>query len=247
MFSRVAARAGFASRLIRRDIDSLSRLLLPCILVLRNGKACILESLDRKNKPRQGHFARKSARVRSGWKSDRAEGGLPRLRLPAQARIAVGGAQPQTAGSLDSSHWFWGTLRKSREIFWSVVLSSILINMFVLATPLFTMNVYDKVVPNDALETLWVLAAGIVTIYLFDTVLRFVRTYLLEIAGKKSDVIMSSILFSQVLNLKLSQWPQSASAHSPASCANSRASAIFSPPRPWQPWSTCRSRLSSCW
>ena len=50
MFSRVAARAGFASRLIRRDLAQISRLLLPCILVLRNGNACILESLDRRNK-----------------------------------------------------------------------------------------------------------------------------------------------------------------------------------------------------
>jgi ATP-binding cassette subfamily C protein LapB len=74
---------------------------------------------------------------------------------------------------------------------------------------MFTMNVYDKVVPNDAIATLWVLAAGIVTVYIFDTLLRIVRTYLLEIAGKKSDVIMSSIIFSQVLNLKMDQWPPS--------------------------------------
>ncbi|MBT8437709.1 MAG: type I secretion system permease/ATPase, partial [Gammaproteobacteria bacterium] len=63
--------------------------------------------------------------------------------------------------------------------------------------------------PNDAIATLWVLAAGIVTVYIFDTLLRFVRNYLLEVAGKKSDIIMSSIIFSQVLNLKMDQWPAS--------------------------------------
>jgi len=57
------------------------------------------------------------------------------------------------------------------------------------------MNVYDKVVPNDAIETLWVLAIGIFVVYSFDAILRFLRNYLLEIAGKKSDIIMSSILF----------------------------------------------------
>ena len=88
-----------------------------------------------------------------------------------------------------------------------MLLSSILINLFVLATPLFTMNVYDKVVPNDAIETLWVLAAGIVIVYLFDGLLRYVRGYLLEVAGKKCDIIMSSILYAQVLNLKMDQWP----------------------------------------
>ncbi len=210
LFSRVAARAGFASRLIKRDLKSLSRLLLPCILVLRNGNACILESLDRKQRRAKVIFPE----IGEGeeWLDfdslHREYLGYAFL-LKRELRQESQSREPL---ALDSSHWFWGTLRKSREIFASVLLSSVLINLFVLATPMFTMNVYDKVVPNDAIETLWVLAAGIVTVYLFDTVLRFVRNYLLEIAGKKSDVIMSSLLFSQVLNLKMSHWPQSVGA-----------------------------------
>jgi len=207
LFSRVAARAGFASRLIRRDLKNLSRLLLPCILVLRNGKACILESLDRKNRRAKVIFPEIGEGEEWLDFADLEKEYLGYAFLLKQELKSE--AQNREPLALDSSHWFWGTLRKSREIFWSVALSSILINLFVLATPLFTMNVYDKVVPNDAIETLWVLAAGIVTIYLFDNLLRFMRTYLLEIAGKKSDVIMSSLVFSQVLNLKLSQWPQS--------------------------------------
>ena len=207
LFSRVASRAGFASRLIHRELDSLSRLLLPCILVLRNGNACILESLDRKNRRAKVIFPE----VGEGeeW-----------LELETLSKEYLGYAfllkrefQSETAASktlvADTSHWFWGTLSKSREIFASVFLSSVLINLFVLATPMFTMNVYDKVVPNDAIETLWVLAAGIITVYLFDTLLRLLRNHLLEVAGKKSDVIMSSIIFARVLNLKLDHWPPS--------------------------------------
>ena len=208
LFSRVASRAGFASRLIHRELNQLSRLLLPCILVLRNGNACILESIDRKNRRAKVIFPE----IGEGeeW-----------LELEQLGTEYLGYAFllkkefQQDAGSIKaassdkSGHWFWGTLGKSRDIFASVLLSSILINLFVLATPMFTMNVYDKVVPNDAIATLWVLVAGIVTVYIFDTLLRFVRTYLLEIAGKKSDVIMSSIIFSQVLNLKMDQWPPS--------------------------------------
>ena len=207
LFSRVASRAGFASRLIHRNLDSLSRLLLPCILVLKNGNACILEAIDRKNRRAKVIFPE----VGEGeeWLE------LERLKqeylgyaflLKRELQQESG---PQKTLGRDPSHWFWGTLRKSWGIFASVLLASVLINLFILATPLFTMNVYDKVVPNDAIETLWVLAVGIVTVYLFDTLLRFVRAYLLEIAGKKSDIIMSSIIFSQVLNLRLDQWPQS--------------------------------------
>lgn len=207
LFSRVASRAGFASRLIHRELSSLSRLLLPCILVLKNGNACILESIDRKNRRAKVIFPE----IGEGeeW-----------LELESLEKDYLGYAfllkrehqqnrETQKKVKNTESHWFWGTLSKSRDIFASVLLSSVLINLFVIATPMFTMNVYDKVVPNDAIETLWVLAAGILTVYLFDTLLRFVRNYLLEIAGKKGDIIMSSIIFAQVLNLKMSQWPKS--------------------------------------
>ena len=206
LFSRAAARAGFASRLIQRDLDKLSRLLLPCILVMKNGNACILESIDRKNRRARVIFPE----IGDGeeWlELDVLEQDYLGYAFLLKKEFKQDSSDPKKGIALDSSHWFWGTLRKSREIFASVLLSSILINLFVLATPLFTMNVYDKVVPNDAIETLWVLAAGIATVYLFDGLLRYVRSYLLEIAGKKSDIIMSSMLFAQVLNLKMDQWP----------------------------------------
>ena len=207
LFSRVAIRAGFASRLIHRDLNKLSRLLLPCILVLKNGNACILEEIDRVNRRAKVIFPE----VGDGeeWL------GLERLseEYLGYAFLLKKELQPTSVdaspASQQTGHWFWGTLAKSKDIFASVLLSSILINLFILATPMFTMNVYDKVVPNDAIATLWVLAIGIVIVYLFDTLLRFLRSYLLEIAGKKSDIIMSSLLFSQVLNLKMTQWPAS--------------------------------------
>ncbi len=211
LFSRVAARAGFASRLIQRDLDKLSRLLLPCILVLKNGNACVLESIDRKNRRAKVIFP-EIGEGEEWLEMERLEKeylGYTFL-LKREFQQDSGGTKKSVVEQ--KSHWFWGTLAKSRDIFASVFLSSILINLFILATPMFTMNVYDKVVPNDAIETLWVLAAGIATVYLFDTLLRFVRNYLLEIAGKKSDVIMSSIIFSQVLNLKMNHWPASVGA-----------------------------------
>ncbi len=208
LFSRVASRAGFASRLIHRDLDKLSRLLLPCILVLRNGSACILESIDRKN--RRAKVIYPEIGEGEEWlQLEQLKQEYLGYAFLLKKELQQDAAQQKASDNDSSGHWFWGTLARSREIFASVLLSSILINLFILATPMFTMNVYDKVVPNDAIATLWVLAAGIATVYIFDTLLRFVRTYLLEIAGKKSDIIMSSKIFSQVLNLKMEQWPPS--------------------------------------
>ena len=210
LFSRVAKRAGFATRLIKRDLDQLSSLLLPCILILKDRNACVLESIDKENNrarvifPEIGHGEE--------WiELDRLEqeyiGFAFLLKREFKKR-----SRPLSLIKTGESHWFWGTLARSREIFISVLLASVLVNLFVIATPLFTMNVYDRVVPNDALETLWVLAVGVLLVYAFDALIRYIRTYLLEVAGKKSDIIMSSILFEQTLNLRMDQWPKSVGA-----------------------------------
>ena len=210
LFSRVAKRAGFAARLIKRDLDHLSGLLLPCILILKNRNACILESIDRKN--RRARVIYPEVSEGEEWvELDRLKeeyiGFAFLLKREFKKRT-----QPLRLIQAKETHWFWGTLARSREIFTSVILASVMINLFVVATPLFTMNVYDRVVPNDALETLWVLAIGIIVVFVFDTIIRFIRTYLLEVAGKKCDVIMSSILFEQALNLRMDHWPKSVGA-----------------------------------
>ncbi|MBL1293173.1 MAG: type I secretion system permease/ATPase [Thiotrichales bacterium] len=210
LFSRVAKRAGFASKLIKRDLSELSDLLLPCILVLKNRNACILESVDYKKGQAKVIFPE----VGDGeeWvdisRLEKEHTGFAFL----LKREFKQRSRALKLTSARKSHWFWGTLAHSKEIFFAVLVASVLANLFVVATPLFTMNVYDRVVPNDALETLWVLAIGIMIIYAFDALMRFIRNYLLEIAGKKSDVIMSSILFEQVLNLRMDQWPSSVGA-----------------------------------
>jgi len=210
MFQRVAARAGFASRLIKRDLEEISGLLLPCILVLKNRDAVILEKIDRKTGQARVIFPEVSGGAE--WidfaKLNESYAGFAFL---LKLEFKQESASKKTL-NLRNGHWFWDTLKLSKEAFVSVILTSILINFFVIATPLFTMNVYDRVVPNDAIETLWVLAIGVLLVYAFDMALRFLRTYFLEVSGKKSDVIMSSIIYEQVMNLKMSEWPRSVGA-----------------------------------
>jgi len=109
----------------------------------------------------------------------------------------------------EDHHWFWGTLAYSKSIYLDVFIASFLINLFVIATPIFTLNIYDRVVPNNAIDTMWVFATGMLVIYVFDMILKFLRSYFLENAAKKSDVIMSSIIYEHVLNMKLALKPRS--------------------------------------
>jgi ATP-binding cassette, subfamily C, bacterial LapB len=206
-FHRAAKKAGLVSKLIKRDINDLSSMVLPCILTLKNNDACILEEIN--------HNDKKAKIILSNMPE--AEEWITIEELEANYLGFAFLLKKQRENSnlekklLDhnDNNWFWGTLYHSKNIYRDVILASILINIFVLATPLFTMNIYDRVVPNSAIETLWVLSIGIFIVFIFDMILKLLRTYFLETASKKSEVIMSSLLFRKVMNLKMANRPKS--------------------------------------
>ena len=207
LFVRAAKRAGLSAKLVERDLKEISTLVLPVILLLKEGGACVLEAVD-------------------------LEAGSAKVILPelpdAEEWVSLETLEEQYLGfayfikkahrfkqhdkkvlQTDHKHWFWSSIKYSMPIYRDVIVASFVINLFVLAAPLFTMNVYDRVVPNNAIETMWVLAIGILVIYVLDMVLKLLRTQMLETAGKKSDIIISSLLFEKVMNLKMAARPKS--------------------------------------
>ena len=90
-----------------------------------------------------------------------------------------------------------------------VIVAALFINLIALASPLFTMNVYDRVLPNKAIPTLWVLAAGIMVAYLFDYLLKEARAALIDHAGRNADLRLSQMIFDKVLNTTLASRPMS--------------------------------------
>jgi ATP-binding cassette subfamily C protein LapB len=105
--------------------------------------------------------------------------------------------------------WFWGTIFESWRIYRDVFLASFLINVFGLASPFFVLNVYDRVIPNAAFETLWVLAIGISVIYVFAVIMRGLRGFFVDEAGKRANLKISAALFQKVLGLRMEARPQS--------------------------------------
>jgi ATP-binding cassette subfamily C protein LapB len=105
------------------------------------------------------------------------------------------------------------------------LVASLLINLFALVTPFFTMNVYDRVVPNLALETLWVLTIGVALVFGFDFLMRTLRAYFIDVAGKRVDVILSANIFARVLGIRMDARPRR-SAPSRTTSRSSRRSGI---------------------
>lgn len=97
------------------------------------------------------------------------------------------------------NHWFWSELRNERRAFRPVLLASLLINVLALSLPLFSMNVYDRVIPNRAEASLWVLASGVLLAFGLEYALRTARTNVVDEIGRRLDLRLSQKLFSRVL------------------------------------------------
>ena len=103
------------------------------------------------------------------------------------------------------THWFWSEVWKVRGEFWPVLLAALIVNLLALAVPLFTMNVYDRVIPNKAVPTLWVLAIGVMLALAFDFILRLARSQLVDEIGRRLDAKYSQKLFEKVMNLPMAE------------------------------------------
>ena len=207
LFARAASRAGLKSTLVTKRLAAISPLQLPMILLLKNSQACILDSFDAKMST--------CKIVLPG--SEAIEEVVPLEQLASEytgfafliKRPFVYDEHDSLTLNVKHKHWFWDTLKLSAGFYRDVLYATILINFFVLVSPLFTMSVYDRVIPNNATETLWVFASGVLVVYTLDTFLKFARAILLERAGKKSDVIMSSMIFEKVMDLQMASHPKS--------------------------------------
>jgi ATP-binding cassette subfamily C protein LapB len=207
LFSRAASRAGLKATLIEREISDILALQLPVILVLSNDNACILEAFNEDKTEAKIVFTDGDG-SQSWVGTAKLEEEYLGFAFMLKKEYEYGDKHAKHL-QLEQKHWFFSTLKRSKNIYRDVLIASFLVNLFVLATPLFTMNVYDRVIPNNAQETLLVFTIGVVLVYLLDFTLKFVRAYMLELASKKSDIILSSIIFEKVLDLKLSEHPTS--------------------------------------
>ena len=210
LFSRAAARAGFSSKVVRRPLEKIETALLPVILLLEQNEACVL----------------------LGWDAD---SGSARLLFPDTGQGAVFLSREELAArytgvaifsrphfrfddrapsqiKATSGHWFWGTILEQRTLMKDILAAALLINLFALVMPLFTMNVYDRVVPNFAVETLWVLGVSVVVVLGLEYVIRLMRSHFVDLASARVDMKLSALIMERVLGMRLSHRPASVGA-----------------------------------
>ncbi len=204
---RAAQRVGLRARIVHRPaIAKIPSVALPCILLLKEGNACLLLAPVDETRVKIGlpeaHGGTEIVSIRELQAIYTGNAIFAKTEFAFDARAA----DARVAGTRE---WFWGTLWSFWPIYSHVILASVVINAAALASPLFIMNVYDRVVPNVALETLWALALGVGIVFLFEFAIRNLRSYFVDVAGKNADVIIANDLLRQILAMRLDKKPGS--------------------------------------
>lgn len=209
---RVLREAGYNAQLVQRGVDEMHPMLMPAVLLLQGGDACVLVRpldggrYDVVMPGREHHGLVATAAELSGEYTGIAIVATPRV----EPRVA-----PHDEPLLrdPSTHWLWGTLRRFIPYYRSALLAAMLSNVLMLVTGLVTSVVFDKVIPHQAFVTLWALAAAGGLAVVFDLVARQLRAHLIDMAGRKTDLIVGALLFRQTLAVRMEHRPASSGAY----------------------------------
>ena len=207
MFKRSAERLRFDVTVKQASLDALATVSDDVTLLLQHDRACLLRKLD--------SAAQTVLLVFPDISVEPVEVSLEMLAANytgyafVTSQQFVFDARTPEVGRVTVRHWFWSTLAENKGIYRDVMIAAFLINLFALAMPLFTMNVYDRVVPNKAVETLWVLGVGVALIVLGDLLLRSMRAYFIDWASARIDVKLSSQIMEKVLGTRYDARPAS--------------------------------------
>jgi len=197
LFERAARNAHLSSHIVRTTLKGIKRALLPAVVLLEGNHACVLlewSSDGRQARLLYPEFGGAAVMV----PVEELESGYAGSVIYARPLQRFDARIPQVQAGRHG-HWFWGVIAENRALYRDVLLAAFLANLFALGMPLFTMNVYDRVVPNRAFDTLWVLAFGLLLMLVSDLVLRTMRNRFVDLASARADVKLSAFIMERVL------------------------------------------------
>ena len=212
LFARAANRAGLAAKVVRRPLDRIDAALLPVVLLTAGDEACVLLGWDESGDTARLLFpetGQGSVQLARDELAQRYTG----VAIYARPHFRFDKRTPEV-GDVKLRHWFWGALADQWPVYRDVLSAALLINVIALAMPLFTMNVYDRVIPNRAMETLWVLALGVVLLLAVDLMLRLLRGYFIDLASARIDLQLSAQIMERVLGVRMEARPAAVGAFS---------------------------------
>ena len=208
--ARAMRRAGLSARAAPMSADMAPLSLLPALILMRDGSTRLLVDRDDETAtlliPETDGGEERVALERLRLDHD----GVIIFARPLYASDGRAGVYAQG----EKQHWMRAVVGQATPAFVEVAVAATFASLLAIATSLFSMQVYDRVVPTSNFATLWVLTSGVTLAILAELLLRQLRAHLLEVTGRKLDLKISSQLFEQVMRIRLSAKPGSTGAFS---------------------------------
>lgn len=206
LIERAAINAGLEALPIARQLDDIPALVLPVIVIADNRVQILL---------------RKDDELKAALVFDPLSGAPPRAMTLDTLGLSYQGyavlvrplaidAKPATLQehrSLLEMDWFWDVVSRFKGHYIHIALAALLINVLALIFPLFTMVLYDRIIPNAAISSLVALSIGVALSFVFDAILRMARSKIIDQAGKQADLTLTGNIFDHVLGLRLRNKP----------------------------------------
>lgn len=202
LVTRALARSGLAGRVVHTDI--LSKSDFPACVMLKNGQYVVITRRE------EDEYVLADVAIPGGQKRipvdhlSKLYGGMYITALPQLEDI-----QHRHVGPGHQQHWFWGQFKTQRTLIFDIVLGSLVANLLAVAVSLFALQVYDRVIPNQSLTSLWALVAGCILAIILEASLRISRSYLMDISGRSIELELSSFLLQKLNGIRLSARPAS--------------------------------------
>lgn len=199
MLSIITRQVGLNVRKADFSTDVLNPWRLPVVVEFNNGQVAVIEKVDNEGNASlqlsgdQGlsqtfHLHELQANARRVY-IFRPETSIPDARVDEYIKPY-------------EKSWFWDIVLKDWKRYTDIMVASMIANILALATIIFSMQVYDRVVPSQSIPTLWVLAGGVLIAAVFEFVLRIARVYLSDIIGKRADLKISDRVFGHALRIR---------------------------------------------
>ncbi len=203
---KAAKKFGVSGNIVKKNtLSEISPMLFPCIILLTHERSVVLLSINNDMATIiQPEYGDEPTSIPLHQLEKEYLGYTIFLKIKEQVDSRV-----SSITLLKTKKWFWDVLIYYWPIYKHVVLASIVINIIGIAGSLYAMNIYDRVVPNNAIDTLWVLTIGVILAYVFDFILRNLRSYFVDLAGQNADIVLSGMLIDKVLRMKFDKKPDS--------------------------------------
>ncbi len=206
LLTRAAKRANLNANLKPLDVSEVPNQVCPVVVLLQDNTACVYLGRSESGDAEVIYPALVNSPITEDFESFR--GKQTGFVLIARPRFRFDNRVSRQDFRREG-HWFWAAVKENTPVYRDVLVAAFFINVFALALPLFTMNVYDRVVPNAAFDTLWVLASGVFFILIADVILKTLRGHFLDLASRRVDVELSARIMEHTLGMRLEHRPAS--------------------------------------